>query len=208
MLKDVTLYSSPTSPFARRVRIALRQMSLAYDEVTVENLFPPPPEFLKLNPLGLIPVLIAKGFEPIPDSNAILEFLDDHDAQLWPRAPEHRWAAKKLGLLATGILTDAVAWRLESIRPDSRGDILKFRENSIINTLQNLFLSKVNYSINGKKPHQGIIEVGIALQYLSFRLPHLDWETVLNGTDETLWDCLDGIPAFEITMPPGLAKQV
>ena len=48
------------SPFARMARILIREhgLDVALHEITV---FPPPEEFLALNPMGQVPVLVADG---------------------------------------------------------------------------------------------------------------------------------------------------
>lgn len=70
------LYSVPLSPFAARVRLAIYRKGLAIDIV--------PPEsglkseaFLALNPMGRIPTLVLDNGEAIPESAAIIEYLED-----------------------------------------------------------------------------------------------------------------------------------
>lgn len=208
MLTGITLHHTPTSPFARRVRIALRRLTLAHDEVVVENLFPPPASFLALNPLGLVPTLVVAGREPIVDSSVILDFLDDHEARVWPKELTERWAAKRLSTLATGVLTDAVAWRLESTRGDARKETLAAREEAILRTVRTFAGLKQRHAAWWRKPNQALFDVGVALEYLAFRLPHLAWEEILAGTDDDLWEVLDEEPAFGETMPPGLERRV
>lgn len=71
------LYAVALSPFAARVRLALRIKGLAYDMV------PPPggstrsPEFLAINPIGKLPVLVTDDGVVIPESETIIDYLED-----------------------------------------------------------------------------------------------------------------------------------
>lgn len=71
------LYSVALSPFAARVRLAIYHKGLDIEIV------PPPAEGLKsaaylaLNPMGQVPVLQVDSGRGIPDSGAILEYLED-----------------------------------------------------------------------------------------------------------------------------------
>lgn len=71
------LYAVTLSPFAARVRLALRVKGVAYD------LEPPPggstrsPEYLAINPIGKLPVLVLDDGLVIPESETIIDYLDD-----------------------------------------------------------------------------------------------------------------------------------
>jgi glutathione S-transferase len=73
----VKLYSAPISPFAARVRAALY-----YKGVPCVLVAPPAgglkcPEFLALNPMGKIPLLVLDDGSGVPESETILEYLED-----------------------------------------------------------------------------------------------------------------------------------
>jgi glutathione S-transferase len=74
----VRLYWHPFSIFPRRVRIALREKTLACEEVVVD--LPggalKTPEFQRLNPFGQVPVLDDDGLV-LYESIAILEYLEE-----------------------------------------------------------------------------------------------------------------------------------
>jgi glutathione S-transferase len=74
----ITLYHHNISVCAQKVRIALDEKRLPYvgrevDLMKQEHLSP---DFLKLNPKGLVPVLVHEGV-PISESTIILEYLED-----------------------------------------------------------------------------------------------------------------------------------
>ncbi|NKB35717.1 MAG: glutathione S-transferase family protein [Gammaproteobacteria bacterium] len=74
----LTLYTHPMSPCAQKVRIVLSEKNLDWDKYDVnlpekENLTA---EYLKLNPLGVVPTLVDDG-KAIIESSIICEYLDD-----------------------------------------------------------------------------------------------------------------------------------
>ncbi len=73
------LWHAWTCPYSQRVRIALAEKRLQVEEHVVD-LANKPPELMKINPAGGVPVLVVDGVA-IPDSSAILRYLED-------RAPE------------------------------------------------------------------------------------------------------------------------
>lgn len=78
------------SPFAARVRLLIYRK-----EAPVELVFPPKeglksPDFLAINPIGKIPVLKLEDGSHLPESNVILEYLEDKfpTPSLRPASPE------------------------------------------------------------------------------------------------------------------------
>lgn len=74
----IELYTHPLSPCAQKVRILLAEKDLSYtahhvDLPKKDNL---KPEYLKLNPLGVVPTLVHEGV-PVIESSVICEYLDD-----------------------------------------------------------------------------------------------------------------------------------
>lgn len=72
------LYTHPMSPCAQKVRLVLAEKGLEWTKHHVElsqkeNLHP---EYLKLNPLGVVPTLVHDG-RPVIESSIICEYLDD-----------------------------------------------------------------------------------------------------------------------------------
>ena len=78
----LTLYDLDHSPFAARVRIAVRAKGLDV------ALVPPPggarsEAYRRINPLGLVPTLVTEDGTALPESDVIVEYLDE-------RFPERR----------------------------------------------------------------------------------------------------------------------
>ena len=78
------LYHHNISVCAQKVRIALAEKDLSWQGVHVDLMQGQhlKPEFLKVNPRGLVPVLVHDG-DPIYESTIILEYLED----AFPQAP-------------------------------------------------------------------------------------------------------------------------
>lgn len=83
------LYSEDNSPFSAPVRVAIYAKAL---KIAIE----PPPggllssRFHAINPVGTIPCLILENNAPLPESAAILEYLEDKfpEPPLRPSGPE------------------------------------------------------------------------------------------------------------------------
>jgi glutathione S-transferase len=81
------------SSASRRVRLCLEEKGLPYESHVVDmaKLEHHSPEYLKINPNGVIPTLIHDG-RPLHESGTICEYLDEtfHDPPLRPDAPYER----------------------------------------------------------------------------------------------------------------------
>ena len=81
------------SSASRRVRLCLEEKDLNYESHNVDmaNLEHHSPEYLKINPLGVIPTMIHDG-QPLHESGTICEYLDESypDQPLRPDTPYER----------------------------------------------------------------------------------------------------------------------
>jgi glutathione S-transferase len=100
------LRSSPASPFARKVRIAIGLLGLD-DKIEIRDADTTDPnEILRQqNPLGKIPVLLAEDGHAYYDSRVILEYLDGlaGGGKIVPRDQQARLDALRLVALCDGI---------------------------------------------------------------------------------------------------------
>ena len=95
-----TLYHFPLDPASRQARLALGEKRLPFEPVVVRY-WERPPEFLKLNPSGLAPVLVeTEAGRPVVvcEVRAILEHLDElhPQPQLIGRDPAERAEVRRL----------------------------------------------------------------------------------------------------------------
>lgn len=101
------LRSSPASPFARKVRIAMSLLGLA-DQIEIRDtdLNSADDPIRTQNPLGKVPALILEDGTAYYDSRVILDYLDHlaGGGRILPREPQPRFAALRLQALCDGIL--------------------------------------------------------------------------------------------------------
>jgi glutathione S-transferase len=95
-----TLYNAPQSTCSQRVRFVLNAKGLPFEEVKLNLLEGDQlkPEYLALNPNGVVPTLDHDGAIVI-DSSVIIEYLDEvapTPAPMTPRAPARRAAMRAL----------------------------------------------------------------------------------------------------------------
>ena len=178
-----TLYCSKTSPFARKVRVVVRELGIQdlIDEVLVDP-FDPSPEFLACNPMSRIPALCTDRGQTLSDSKLIVEFL----LRLRPGvlvAPRggQRWAQLQRAYLAEGILEAAVSTVLEKRRPESiiYTSHLDRQASAIRRTLDALEQDVEQLKLSN--PWLAEITTGVALGYLDFRMPYLEWREGREG---------------------------
>lgn len=173
------LYGSRTSPFARKVRVLAEELRLSdlIEEVQTDP-FNPPAEFLAANPLSKIPTLVTEKGEALPDSNLIVEYLmtRGQGVALLPRGSK-RWPALRRARVAEGIIEAAVATLLEKRRPESiiYPAFLDRQSQIIMRGIEMLNLEVG--ALAEDMPSIVEITVGVALAYLDFRMPYLDWRT-------------------------------
>ncbi len=118
------LYTSPTTPFGRKIAVLLRERDLL-GKVAIEMVAGTPLDAGSLpvahNPLGKIPVLVLADGTAIYDSRVISRFLDDHfslgvypkGADLWP------FLAREAAI--DGIIEAAVSMAYEvRLRPEDK----------------------------------------------------------------------------------------
>ena len=89
----IVLYNAPRSSASRRVRLCLEEKGLPYENraVDMERLEHHSPDYLKINPDGVVPTMIHDG-RPLHESGTICEYLDEAypDPPLRPGAPYDR----------------------------------------------------------------------------------------------------------------------
>lgn len=71
------LYAVTHSPFAARVRLALRVKGLDYEQEAPLGGGTRSPEYLAINPIGKLPVLVTDSGLVIAESETIIDYLED-----------------------------------------------------------------------------------------------------------------------------------
>ncbi|KAM0210773.1 hypothetical protein ACHAQD_010510 [Fusarium lateritium] len=73
---DITLYTNHKCPFAHRAHITLEELGLPFKEEIIDLDTPRSPEYLQINPRGLVPTIIHNG-QTITESTIVAQFLVD-----------------------------------------------------------------------------------------------------------------------------------
>jgi glutathione S-transferase len=202
------LYSNPASPFARKARIIVHELSLTkvVEEVNVDTRALGP-DFRRINPLGKIPVLVLNDGSTILDSPVICEYLNDYGGgKFFPgravfRENSGHWKALTLAAIADGICDAAVARVYETRRPPELQSQAMLDKHMAAVTAGLDVLDRAKFSA---KVTIGEIAAACAIGYLDFRLPDLSWrETRPNLRD--WYEKFAQYPAMQATWPAVLA---
>ncbi len=124
------LYSAVLSPFASRVRLAIYAKGLDIEITTPPGGATRSPEYLAINPIGRVPALALDDGSVIPESDTIVEYLDDAfpTPPLRPASAEDKAKARLLARIGDlylmsqggglfGQINPATATRRWSTRP-------------------------------------------------------------------------------------------
>ncbi|MDA8362082.1 MAG: glutathione S-transferase N-terminal domain-containing protein [Gammaproteobacteria bacterium] len=200
------LYGHLTSPYVRKVRIALREKNLRFSH-SEESPHDPGNHVADLNPLGKVPVLETGDGRVLFDSGVIVEYLDQLGApRLIPegdlRLPVLQWHA-----LGSGIVDAVVARLLEGRRPPAQRsqELIEAQEQKVRRAIA--WADKAERGrayLIGERFTLADLALGLALEYVDFRYPH-DWRS----QHPRLAQWLAGIStrgSFAETVPPGMEK--
>ena len=171
------LHMTPTSPYARKVRIVIREKGLSNKVEEVET--SPLVESLGLraiNPLSKIPALETETCGVLYDSRVICEYLDGigDGPILLSASGDERWKALRRCALADGIMDAAVATVLERLRDDAEQSAKWLvRWDAAIRSGLKVAESEIAiYPRDFSLEHIGLIA---AMDYLDFRHPDADY---------------------------------
>lgn len=200
------LYHSPTTPFGRKVMVALLESGQEADVAVVAasgTPLDPGSMPLEQNPLGKIPALELDDGSAIYDSRVICRYLDARSGgRLYPPAPR-LWQTLTLEATADGMLDAAVLMVYEArIRPEEKRfpDWVDAQWTKISRTLDALETRWIAH-LNGPFD-QGQVAIGCALSYLDFRHATRDWR---NGRPQLArwYDGFSQRKSMQATRPQG-----
>jgi len=160
----------------------MAEKKLDYDYV-LENVWSADTQITQSSPLGKVPCLVMEGGEAIFDSRVIVEYLDTLSpvGKLIPGVGRERAEVKTWEALADGVLDAAILARLEATWD---GRTARQRSQAWIDRQ----LGKVDAALQAMSKGLGEkafcvgiyltladIAVGVALGYLDFRFPQINW---------------------------------
>lgn len=190
------LLASPTSPYARKLRVLAHHLGL--DLPVVETMpMNDPAALLAVNPLGKVPALVLEDGSAIVDSPVIAAFLlaQVPGQTLLPADGPDHWQARTTEALADGVLDAAIILRFNMAQGITSGPWVDRQYSAITRAL-----TVMNGRVGGSA--FGDICIAVACDYLSFRFADLDWRTH-NPALVELTDRLLVTDAFLATLPVG-----
>lgn len=188
------LFVTATSPFARKVRVAIRELALEVAEVIVDPLADDP-RLLAVSPLGRVPVLVTPD-GVIHDSRVIGRYLERLAGKGEPQLGFPR--DEVLEASSDGLLDVAVSVVMERRRsPDETSPSFVDRQlRRIARTLDGQPVP------DGTDATPGRIAFACVLGYLDFRLPEILWRERRNDLAEW-YAVMAQRPSMIDTLPPG-----
>jgi glutathione S-transferase len=201
------LIGSLTSPFVRKVRVVLAEKKLDCPFI-LEDVWGND-DMLATNPLGKVPCLVLEGGEAVFDSRVIVEYVDTLSpvGKLIPASGRERAEVRTWEALADGLLDASVLARLElhwpGRSPGERSQAWVDRQLSRVHAaLKGMSVGLAEKAFcAGNHLTLADIAVGVALGYLDFRYPEIDWRTSYPNLLR-LHDKLAARPSFIDTAPP------
>jgi glutathione S-transferase len=199
------LIASKTSPYARKVRVALAEKKIEYQMVESSGA-PADNPLHAWNPLGKLPVLILDDGTHLFDSRVIVEYIDlvSPVSRLIPEPARQRIAVKKWEALADGICDAAALIVNERRRPANQqsGEWIGRQRRKIEEGAAELARELGERAwCYGENCSLADIATGCALGYLDLRYAELDWRDLYPNLAR-LAEKLGKRASFADTAPP------
>jgi glutathione S-transferase len=199
------LIASPTSPYVRKVRVALAEKKIEYQLVEVSPWTADNPVH-EWSPLGKVPVLMLDDGTRLFDSRVIVEYLDTVSpvSRLIPEIHRQRIAVKRWEALADGVCDAASAIVMERRRPapQQSGEWINRQAQKMAAGVAELARDLGDKTwCNGEVYSLADIATGCALGYLDLRHADIDWRNEYSNLAR-LAEKLDKRPSFQDTAPP------
>ncbi len=176
------LIFAPASPFARKVRILIKELGLE-NSVSLQDAGAVTPvsnnaDLNLLNPLGMLPALELDNGDSLYDSPVICEYLNHiADGPFFPTDPDLRFQALGLQALGDGILDISVALRYETaIRPEEL-HWQSWIEHALEKVERGLDTLESRCNRFESSLTIGEITIACTLGYLDFRFADIDWRS-------------------------------
>lgn len=172
------VYSSPASPFARKVAVSAAELGLEIERLS-SSAHPVNRDrtIVADNPLGQVPTFFADDGTVLYDSRVICEHLDSvaGGGRLFPASGQQRWRALVEQSLGDGLLDAALLARYETVVRPADKQWPDWRDGQ---------MDKIRCALDrmaewapalAERVDIGTITLGCALGYLDFRFPDLPW---------------------------------
>ena len=180
MPEHMLLHWSPRSPFVRKVMIAAHECGLADWIQTIRTVVAaatPNIELMKENPQSRLPTLRLADGTVVYDSPVICEYFDTlhGGAKLFPESFPERLVALRRQSLGDGMLDTMLMWRGEVLRPPAQQSIKHMQAWKLKTRVSVDMLEDEADALVASHFSIGHIALGVALGYIDFRFPELNW---------------------------------
>jgi len=197
------LFVNATSPFARKVRIVMRERGWL---TRGEEIFTQPlesgPDLLNANPVSQIPAMIDDAGVCWQDSTLISAWLDaggEGGSPLLPARDDAAcWAVRRLEAAAVGLIEMNVRMVLERRRPESEQSPywLQRWEGNLLRGFARVEAVCPDADVFD----MATLSLAVAATYTTFRYPHIGWR-VIAPKAAALTDALEQRQSFIETCP-------
>jgi len=206
MLKKLRLIASPTSPYARKVRIVMAEKRIDC-EVDMTDVWSPDTYISQFNPLGKVPCLIMDDGGAVFDSRVIVEYLDTLTpvGHLIPPNGRQRVEVRTWEALADGIVDALVLVRLEHTQRGEDARSQTWIDRQLAKAAAGLKAASTALAerawCHEERFTLADIALGVTLGYLDFRFPEIAWRADYSNLAR-YYEKLATRPSFVDTTPP------
>ncbi len=206
MFRNLRLIASPTSPYARKVRIVMAEKRIECD-LELTDPWSTDTTISESNPLGKVPCLIMDDGGAVFDSRVIVEYLDTLTpvGHLIPTSGRQRVEVRTWEALADGIIDALVTVRLEHTqRPVALrsqawidrqfGKVVAGLEAAATALAERPWCNEERFTLAD-------IALGVTLGYLDFRFTEIGWRADYPNLARH-YEKLAARPSFVETVPP------
>jgi glutathione S-transferase len=198
------LIASKTSPYARKVRIALAEKKIECEMLEMSAWEGDNPVHA-YSPLGKLPVLVLDDGTSLFDSRVIVEYLDlvSPVSRLIPEPARQRILVRRWEALADGVCDATALVTVERRRPANlqSEEWIARQQRKVAAGIHEMARELGERPwCNGEAYSLGDIATGCALGYIDLRYPELDWRGEYDNLAR-FFDKLSRRPSFADTRP-------
>ncbi|MCH9780877.1 MAG: glutathione S-transferase family protein [Alphaproteobacteria bacterium] len=203
------LFTSPTSPFARKVRILIDELGVTEKIEMVDTaVWSPDTDFRTVNPIGKIPALLVEGRAVVADSTLICSYIDEQFGNFGHHGAhsDGSWIdVAQWQNLADGVMDASILWFIEIARrtPETKAQWWIDRQHLTITTCLAYMEAHLDQMPVRKGDKVNIAQISLvcALGYLDLRFEDYDWRAA-NPKLATWMRDISTRPSVASTAPP------
>jgi glutathione S-transferase len=195
---------TPTSPYARMVRIVVLEKGLesSVEIIAVQTRTADSP-YYRINPSGRVPYLVRDDGVGLEESAVICSYLDRLDGKpvFEPSGGEEAWEGRRLEAVARSMLDGLAVWGREMARPrDERSPTIIRHETARAGRMADLWEIEIDHPLMRSTLSLGQITLACALGFEALN-PDLLWRPG-HPKLRAWFDRFAARPSFVATAPP------